>query len=93
APEYKWNVLGDLKKGFEKIEIQKPCLTCDVYDVCGGRCLFFNRELLWGRVGFNYVCDLTKFLIKELKENKSFFVKLKEKINYPAFNNTTEIIP
>lgn len=88
APEFEWNFLGNFK-GFRKIEIGEPCKTCKYYRICGGRCLFFYKERLWGEDGFNEVCKLTKFLIDEIYKNidKIGYVK------YPEYNNTTEIIP
>jgi putative peptide-modifying radical SAM enzyme len=93
APDYEWNLLGSLSKGFKRATIQPPCPSCDVYPVCGGRCLFANRERLWGKEGFEATCNVTKFLIYELKKYKKLCEPIKEKIKYPPFNNTTEIIP
>jgi putative peptide-modifying radical SAM enzyme len=93
APDYHWNDLGSIIKGFTSIHVNDPCPSCDVYSVCGGRCLFANRERLWGDEGFDAICDVTKFLIAELEEHIPFCRSIKEKIQYPSFNNTTEIIP
>ncbi|MBS3778438.1 MAG: TIGR04084 family radical SAM/SPASM domain-containing protein [Candidatus Thermoplasmatota archaeon] len=93
APDYDWNRLGSLSEGFKRISVEEPCLSCDAYSVCGGRCLFANQERLWGKEGFNAICGVTKFLINELKEYKDVCKLYKEKIKYPPFNNTTEIIP
>ncbi len=92
AYDFEWNLLGNIKK-FKKIEIGGKCLKCDVYEICGGRCLFFNREKLWGEEGFNEVCKVTKFLIYELKKYERKIRELKIDIDYPKYNNTTEIIP
>lgn len=93
APDYQWNDLGSLSKGFTPIHVNDPCPSCEVYSVCGGRCLFANRERLWGKEGFDAICDVTKFLIYELEQYVSLCEPIKEKIRYPDFNNTTEIIP
>ncbi len=104
APEFKWNVLGDLtcnlKDLTNKIEILEPCKSCELAKICGGRCLFFNRERLWGEEGFKLVCNTARHLIKEIKRIKPEVEKLiengiidKEKLLYPKYNNTTEIIP
>lgn len=93
APDYHWNLLGDLDS-FTKISIDmEPCGGCEVYDVCGGRCLFTNKERLWGEEGFQEICKTTKFLINELNVHKDKINHMKDKIRYPPFNNTTEIIP
>ncbi|MEM1514412.1 MAG: TIGR04084 family radical SAM/SPASM domain-containing protein [Candidatus Thermoplasmatota archaeon] len=88
APEFDWNLLGDFKN-FKKIEIGEPCKSCDYYAICGGRCLFFHKEKLWGEEGFNEVCKITKFLIDEIYKNIGRIPEIK----YPEYNNTTEIIP
>jgi putative peptide-modifying radical SAM enzyme len=93
APEYNWNNLGDINKGFKKALIQGKCKNCEIKDICGGRCLFFNREHLWGEEGFEAVCNTTKFLIKELKKHQKLFENKKDEFYYPKYNNTTEIIP
>ncbi|MBC7081654.1 MAG: TIGR04084 family radical SAM/SPASM domain-containing protein [Thermoplasmatales archaeon] len=88
APEFDWNILGDFRK-FKKVEIGEPCKSCKYYRICGGRCLFFYKERLWGNDGFNEVCNLTKFLIDQIYEN----IERIPEIRYPEYNNTTEIIP
>ncbi len=93
APDIQWNNLGDLhsfKRISNKIE---PCTSCEVFDICGGRCLFAQRERLWGEEGFKAICDVTKFLIKELNKHIDELRFLKNNLYYPPFNNTTEIIP
>ncbi len=92
APDFEWNILGDFKK-YKRIEIGEPCKSCNVYNICGGRCLFAYKERLWGEEGFNEICNVTKFLIEELRKYKEKCMELKEKIRYPPYNNTTEIIP
>jgi len=93
APDFSWNNLGSLSKGYQHIQVSEPCPNCDVYRICGGRCLFTNKERLWGEQGFESLCEITKFLISELEKNIAIFEPIKEKIRYPPFNNTTEIIP
>jgi putative peptide-modifying radical SAM enzyme len=93
APDYDWNNLGFISKGFNTIQLDDPCPSCNVYSVCGGRCLFSNKERLWGKEGFDAICEVTKFLINELANYKHLCEHIKEKIRYPSFNNTTEIIP
>ncbi|MBU0498296.1 MAG: hypothetical protein KKC68_05865 [Candidatus Thermoplasmatota archaeon] len=92
APEFSWNTLSTMHH-YTPITIGEPCQTCEIYNECGGRCLFFNRERLWGAQGFEAVCDVTKYLIHELRQHKPLYKKYKQQIHYPPFNNTTEIIP
>jgi len=88
--------LRDLKR----IGIRDPCLRCEYYRYCGGRCLYAYKEKLWGEAGFREICDLTKHFLQEVLEAT---VKLRglisegtirlEELKYPSFNNTVEIIP
>jgi len=92
AYEFKWNILGDFN-GYKKIEIGEPCKSCEYYDICGGRCLFAYKEMLWGKEGFNEICNVTKFLINEVKRYEGIAKKFVPMLKYPPYNNTTEIIP
>ncbi len=99
--EFEWNKLGDLESGIKKfVDILEPCKSCNFSTICGGRCLFFNRERLWGDEGFKLVCGSCKHLINEIERViprikgyvKEGRVDLRD-LQYPKFNNTTEIIP
>ncbi len=92
APDFQWNVLGDFH-GYERIEIGEPCKSCDIYGVCGGRCLFAYKEKLWGEEGFREICEITKFTITGIKKHMDLLSKYKMELRYPPYNNTTEIIP
>ncbi len=98
-----WNILGNIKTDLEKlksVDLLDPCPNCTYFRVCGGRCLFFNRERLWGEDGFELVCSTVKHLIDEIKSLKDRILDLVDDnvvrfddLIYPKFNNTTEIIP
>jgi radical SAM protein with 4Fe4S-binding SPASM domain len=104
-PEYEYSVVGDIYASKideikNSVKIQEPCNTCEVYDFCGGRCLFANMYKLWGEEGFELVCKTVKHLIKELQDIKLEIEELivkgiisRELFDYPTYNNTTEIIP
>ncbi|NHJ02736.1 MAG: TIGR04084 family radical SAM/SPASM domain-containing protein [Candidatus Heimdallarchaeota archaeon] len=81
------------------MSIKPPCLECEEYLICGGRCLFTNHHNFWGE-DFHLVCSTVKHLINELKRiEPEIRQMIKEKIllekqfNYPEFNNSCEIIP
>ena len=100
AGEFSWNELGneiDALQSFKEVEVGEPCRSCDVYGICGGRCLFAYKEQLWGSEGFRAVCRVTKHLIHQLEGVKDVVMEnlpqVESEINYPEFNNTTEIIP
>lgn len=92
AIDFAWNVLGDFNQ-FERVFIGEPCTGCEVYNICGGRCLFTHKERLWGTDGFNAICDVTKFLISELESQVARLSSINDLLHYPPYNNTTEIIP
>ena len=104
-PEYEFTVVGDITSSTPQtvrnsLEVGSKCKECEVYGLCGGRCLFAEKTKLWGEDGFNKVCDITKHYIAELKKIKPQVLELIEKgviksedFDYPEYNNTTEIIP
>ncbi len=84
-----------------RVCVGKPCTSCDIFEICGGRCLFANRshEML-RKNGYALICSTVRHLVKELNavapnvrgmidegivEGKYF--------DYPEFNNGCEIIP
>jgi len=104
CPEFEDFIVGDVRKSqpmdiYRSKLIKEPCIGCDVYSVCGGRCLFANYHNYWGE-GFKSVCSTVKHLITELKGVKPEILKLinqgvisRNDFEYPSFNNTCEIIP
>ncbi len=103
CPDLEWNVLGtidDDPNELPKVELLEPCRSCELKGVCGGRCLFFNRERLWGEWGFELVCGTVKHLVGEIRRIVDRIKRLLDEgrieekdVIYPKFNNTTEIIP
>lgn len=94
CPEFDWNHLGNIKDGINKrIDISDPCPNCRYFSFCGGRCLFFNKERLWGDKGFKLVCSTVKNLVDSILRYRGILERFKDEIRYPKFLNTTEIIP
>jgi putative peptide-modifying radical SAM enzyme len=99
--ELPWNHAGDIWNGLKrKTFLDKSKCKCRWFDVCGGRCLFFNRERLWGEDKIEKICSATIHLIEEIKKaipkiTKTFKTgdQLNYLFSYPPYNNTTEIIP
>ena len=83
APDFEWNVLGDFKKK-TTVKIGEPCIHCDQYKICGGRCLFTYKKQFWGKEGFNAICEVTKFLIYELEKRKKQCEHYKNQFYYPT---------
>ena len=94
CPDLEWNEVGSIEEGIKReLEILDPCPKCSYFRFCGGRCLFFNRERLWGDKGFKLICSTVKNLVDSVLAFKDLIVANREKLVYPRFLNTTEIVP
>ena len=68
---------GNLKskiKEIKKIRVVEPCLSCDYFENCGGRCLYSNHAKLWPETGQKLICKSVKHLVNEMK-NKILEIK------------------
>jgi putative peptide-modifying radical SAM enzyme len=82
-------------------EVGEPCLSCDIYRICGGRCLFVNRSQdMLRENGFASICSTVKHLVRELQKALPQVQALIEngtvsrsEFEYPELNNGCEIIP
>ncbi len=105
SPDWSFSIVGDIRET-EPAELEnimyvdEPCPSCEVYGICGGRCLFANKERLWGQEGFEKICEITKHLISNLERVSSIIADSVSKgmislddLRYPEFNNGCEIIP
>lgn len=104
AVDSKWAEIGNIYdndwRSVEKVSIGDPCIKCQYYRYCGGRCLYAYMERLWGEEGFRSICKITKKTIREVVKIARRVIELIEKgivveeeVVYPKFNNTVEIIP
>ncbi|TFG14645.1 TIGR04084 family radical SAM/SPASM domain-containing protein [Candidatus Thorarchaeota archaeon] len=105
SPDWDFSIVGDIRSTKPEelkniMKVQEPCPSCEIYDLCGGRCLFANRQRLWGEDGFRKICDTVFHLIDnlrmvtpEVKELLEQNVIESESFDYPEFNNGCEIIP
>lgn len=83
-----------------EINIINICTKCEVFFICGGRCLYSNVTMKWGIKGFSEVCNTIKFLIYKLISIQNKVEELIEK-NIISLNdfkksimyNSCEIIP
>jgi len=84
-----------------KAELGEPCASCDILDVCGGRCLFVNRcQDMLREGGYHYICSTVRHLVNELRDALPEVGALIEEgsvrrrdFSYPELNNGCEIIP
>ncbi len=85
----------------EVVTIGEPCASCDILDICGGRCLFVNRsQELLRENGYPLICTTVRHLVKELQDALPQVRALiangsvsRSDFEYPELNNGCEIIP
>lgn len=80
--------------------VGEPCPSCDILDICGGRCLYANRTGIGGPVERAMVCGTVRHLIEELRAVVPRIRELideetvpREAFDYPDGNNSCEVIP
>ncbi len=95
--------VGNIKENnperLKEISVVEPCLSCDYYGLCGGRCLYSNHAKLWPPEGEKQICNTIKHFIDSIKEKmpeiKSLIDSGKVKLNQFDFEKYfgPEIIP
>jgi uncharacterized protein len=95
--------LGNIKDSYpsklKKVYVNHPCLRCEIYSECGGRCLYANITKRWSNEAYNIVCKTVKNLVETLKANLPRVERLIDdgKIRLSDFEhmnyNSCEIIP
>jgi putative peptide-modifying radical SAM enzyme len=83
----------------KRVFLSEPCTKCDVFKVCGGRCLYANITKRWNTEAYSLVCETVRNLIdaiaKELPRIREFIEN--GKISLKDFEimkyNGCEIIP
>ena len=89
--------LDDVKES--RINPENFCTGCEIKDVCGGRCLYWNKSDLWPKKGREEICGTIFHLVRTLESKKKEILKLiedgvikREDFDYPKYNGC-EIIP
>jgi putative peptide-modifying radical SAM enzyme len=83
----------------KKVLVGEPCTKCDVYHLCGGRCLYANITRRWSTEAYNLVCNAVRNLIEAITDEMPRIKGLIEsgKISLKNFEimkyNGCEIIP
>ena len=105
APELSYSAVGDMRNSTpdslrDILPVGEPCSICPDKWVCGGRCLFANKTMFWGRKWFDRVCASTRHMIWELGSLVELTKRLMwdgvlkdDALDYPKINNGCEIIP
>ena len=83
----------------KKVYVGMPCVKCDVFSICGGRCLYANIVRRWNDDAYGLVCNTVRNLIdataeqmpriRELVESEQISISDFEFMKY----NGCEIIP
>jgi putative peptide-modifying radical SAM enzyme len=66
--DFKAGTLETEPENLKKFNVGGKCLTCEIKDKCGGRCLYANKAELWPEKGQELVCRTVKHLIAELEK-------------------------
>jgi len=83
----------------KKVFVGEPCTKCDVYHICGGRCLYANITKRWNNEAYSLVCDTVKNLIDAVSKEIPRIRRLidRGKISMKDFEfmkyNGCEVIP
>ncbi|KCZ71163.1 putative peptide-modifying radical SAM enzyme, AF0577 family [Candidatus Methanoperedens nitroreducens] len=84
-----------------RVLVGEPCISCDIFHICGGRCLFVNHaQDMLRKNGYALICSTVRHLAQELEAAAPLIRELidsrvieKDALYYPEFNNGCEIIP
>ena len=83
----------------KKVFVNEPCTKCDVFHICGGRCLYANVTKRWAAEDYTLVCNTVRNLIdaiaKELPRIRKNIENGRIRLNDFEFMryNGCEIIP
>jgi putative peptide-modifying radical SAM enzyme len=83
----------------KKVFVSEPCTKCDVFQICGGRCLYANITRRWGTKEYDLVCGTVRNLIDAVTKEMPRIRKLvsDDRISVKDFEfvkyNGCEIIP
>ena len=96
--------LGNIRETYpeslrDAVFVSEPCTGCEIYQICGGRCLYANATKLWGDEGFTQVCGTVRNMVHSLHDAlpqvRALIAKGRirlEQFEYPRYNSC-EIIP
>ena len=70
------DILKDNPDNLKQIFVEEPCKSCDIYGLCGGRCLYANKANLWPKEGQDLICNTVRHLINEIRSKLPEIKKL-----------------
>jgi len=83
----------------KKVFVGEPCTKCEIFNLCGGRCLYANITKRWKASAYNLVCETVRNLIEAIRAETPRIQELvrEKKIRLEDFEfmkyNGCEIIP
>ncbi len=96
---YLGNIQDSIPLSLKKVYVEYPCLRCEIYCECGGRCLYANITKQWSNEAYSIVCKAVKNLVESLRAIVPRVKRLidDERIRLSDFKhmkyNSCEIIP
>ncbi|MFA5125782.1 MAG: TIGR04084 family radical SAM/SPASM domain-containing protein [archaeon] len=82
-----------------RLVVGAPCNKCNLYELCGGRCLYSNLNPVWPKKGVKEICMTIEHLISEMERISPCVKKLigekkikKKNLQFLKYN-CAEIIP
>jgi putative peptide-modifying radical SAM enzyme len=51
-----------------KFFVTEPCVQCDIFDYCGGRCLYSNAMKRWSSQEYSLVCNTVRNLVEAISQ-------------------------
>ncbi|MCL5018406.1 MAG: TIGR04084 family radical SAM/SPASM domain-containing protein [Candidatus Pacearchaeota archaeon] len=73
---YAGDIKNSIPENLKKFSVSSPCDSCSYLDLCGGRCLYWNKSKLWPKQGDELICLTIKHLIDELEKRMLEIKKL-----------------
>jgi putative peptide-modifying radical SAM enzyme len=65
--------LGHIKDAhpqkLKQVYVKEPCTSCEIYNECGGRCLYSNITKQWSDEAYSLVCQTVKTLVESLQSS------------------------
>jgi len=61
------DILKDNPDNLKQIFVEEPCKSCEIYGLCGGRCLYANKANLWPKEGQDLICSTVRHLINSIR--------------------------
>jgi uncharacterized protein len=65
---YLGRITEDNPLKLKKVFVGEPCTNCEVFGICGGRCLYANVTRRWNAQAYGLVCGTVRNLISAVEE-------------------------